>query len=409
MRPALSMRVLVGGRRLQELCRGGSATTTSSYAASLITLIEVQQVSFILLLHLLSSLECRERSAIPPSTAMSGLEIAAGGVGFISLSIQLGDSLVKLKRFYHAVKDAPQRLEMLIFELETMAIAMQELDQLRQESRCSRVLLDRCVSSCKMHTTRIQQVANSMSGRLTRRPRAGRLLIAAKDLDIQDLLFVLETAKSSLELAYMMFLSSEQRHRDQAHSDALVSQGAQLSLLQSQVITTSMAITQQLSMLTGDSLPRPYRANGDAGRLSKVPSTTTKRTIMQELATAETSDKINMTNQSNGVIIANGLKRDKSRASFRMRIRLPTWLSCAVWDLAVSRAEYGWTTHLCTYNRVPTNSLIFRYCASGNLAQVRQMIESGEASRLDVVQLQGGMHVTLLDVSISLEAISSSI
>ena len=46
--------------------------------------------------------------------------IAAGTIGVVSLSIQLAESLQKVKSFYSAVKNAPTQAEELIEEIEIM-------------------------------------------------------------------------------------------------------------------------------------------------------------------------------------------------------------------------------------------------------------------------------------------------
>jgi predicted metal-binding protein len=46
--------------------------------------------------------------------------VAAGAIGVVSLSIQLAESLQKVKRFYGAVKNAPPQVEELVEEIEIM-------------------------------------------------------------------------------------------------------------------------------------------------------------------------------------------------------------------------------------------------------------------------------------------------
>jgi hypothetical protein len=43
--------------------------------------------------------------------------VAAGAIGVVSLSIQLAESLQKVKRFYGAVKNAPPQVEELVEEI----------------------------------------------------------------------------------------------------------------------------------------------------------------------------------------------------------------------------------------------------------------------------------------------------
>lgn len=63
---------------------------------------------------------------------MSGIEVfgvVTGGAGLVSLGLQLGDNARRLKKLYHTVKDAPESLQLLSFELETMALSLELLQR----------------------------------------------------------------------------------------------------------------------------------------------------------------------------------------------------------------------------------------------------------------------------------------
>lgn len=67
---------------------------------------------------------------------MSGFEVifgvVAGGAGFVSLGLQLGDCAKRLKKIYSDCKDAPRFLSRLSFEIEIVAMALQMLENHRQ-------------------------------------------------------------------------------------------------------------------------------------------------------------------------------------------------------------------------------------------------------------------------------------
>ena len=60
------------------------------------------------------------------------LGVVAGGAGLLSLSIQLLESAKKLKNFNDSVRNAPERLVTLGFELETLSLMLQQLEAHRQ-------------------------------------------------------------------------------------------------------------------------------------------------------------------------------------------------------------------------------------------------------------------------------------
>ena len=45
------------------------------------------------------------------------LGVAAGGAGLMSLSIQLAESAVKLRRVYHSMRNAPETLKDVVDEI----------------------------------------------------------------------------------------------------------------------------------------------------------------------------------------------------------------------------------------------------------------------------------------------------
>ncbi|WYZ34276.1 hypothetical protein EsH8_I_000552 [Colletotrichum jinshuiense] len=171
---------------------------------------------------------------------MSGAEallgIVAGGAGLLSLGIQLGEVALKLRRIYHKVKDAPQTVANLAFSLETMAIALRELEEYRHENSTG-VILDRCILECQRGVAEAQRLTNVMEDRLARHPKLGGKVYAAfRDRDINALLDDLEKAKSSLELTYMIALAQEQKRRDRAHYSLLELQQASINNLREQVL-----------------------------------------------------------------------------------------------------------------------------------------------------------------------------
>lgn len=177
---------------------------------------------------------------------MSGLDPVAGIAGLVSLGIQLGESALKLRRLFHAIKDAPRTLSRVAFALETIAIALRQLE--RQDQQTARhghsILLERCVGECRRWTAEIKQLVSRMEACMIRNPKVGGKIYAAlKQRDVQELLVELDQARSSLKLSYMMYLAEEQRRRDQAYVDTLAAHGTLLQSIETQVRTVTETTT----------------------------------------------------------------------------------------------------------------------------------------------------------------------
>jgi len=263
--------------------------------------------------------------------AMSGAEailgVVSGGAGLLSLAIQLGESARKLKSFHDSMRNAPETLKDLEFDLQTMALSLQQLERDRQRNSHDAVLLARCIERCQRCTDKIGRALDKMSKYTARNARLGKVYTAFKEKDIDKLLADLELAKSLLQLSLMMYWSEqhEERHRDQAAHT-----GSSIALL-----TSGGEDTHSVKQ-----------------RAMAVP--------------------------------ARRVRRGSKALKIQVATRLLAWLTSKIWNLAVCESIGGWNISICSYNIRPTESAIFRCCDNGNLAMVQRLIQGGDASLSDV-------------------------
>lgn len=140
-----------------------------------------------------------------------------------------------LNKMYHSFKDAPKSLQQLSFDLKTLAMCLQILEQRRQRQGPLDDVLARCVTACQQATDETQRLVARMARRLDEKAKRGRLYIAFKEQDTQELLTNLERTKSSIQLAYMMYQTEEQRQRDEAQNQLLTLHGKVLEGLPTQI------------------------------------------------------------------------------------------------------------------------------------------------------------------------------
>jgi hypothetical protein len=129
----------------------------------------------------------------------------ASGAGLVSLSIQLIDSAQKLKKLFNASKDAPTTVVDLCFELETMSLSLRQLNSHRNANITGDELLGRCFTICTRMVMKIDVTVTKIERLIQRCNVGGRLYMAFKEPEIQDLLDELERAKSSISFAYMSY------------------------------------------------------------------------------------------------------------------------------------------------------------------------------------------------------------
>jgi hypothetical protein len=249
-------------------------------------------------------------------------------VGVVSFGVQLAESLQKVKRFYDTVKDAPERLADIIDEIGSLSDILTELEQDPTSSGVDTgPAMQRCVAACRKAVDRFATCANSLESRMKRSKGLGSVKFAMKNESIESVVASLESSKSNLVLAYMLYREAVADRRARLVQD-------QMSLLAS----------GQALLLQRNEEPQDTRL------------TTEKRPEMQW-----------------------------RRRSSQPIIKTPTWLSHTVWEIAVDRAISGWTFSLRSYSLVPYELSIFGACISGKTALVQRSFDLKKASPFDEI------------------------
>jgi hypothetical protein len=129
----------------------------------------------------------------------------ASGAGLVSLSMQLLESTQKLKGFCDLMKDAPETIRQLCFDLETMSMALRQFEQYRQNDVSGSELLGRCILACDQAVAKVKSAVDKVDRLLSRARFAGRLYMGFKEPEVRRLVEEMEHAKSSMMLAYTSY------------------------------------------------------------------------------------------------------------------------------------------------------------------------------------------------------------
>lgn len=260
-------------------------------------------------------------------------EVVGLVVGVVSLGVQLAESVQKVKRFYSTVKDAPERLTDIIDEIESLSDILTEMEG--DHTAYTTELgpkMQHCVATCRRAVDKFSTYADSLESRMRRHSRLGSVKFAMKSESIEGVISRLESSKSNLVLAYMLY------------REAVADKRA----LQMQQQMETMAVAQTLLL---HQTPQPPVV----------------------LATP------NMPNSHPQSML---LLRGKNFA----RLSSPKWLSRSVWELAVERAISGWTFSLRSYRVVPFGSPVTQACLNDDVVVLQQLFSRREASPFDKFQ-----------------------
>lgn len=135
------------------------------------------------------------------------LGIAASGIGIASLAIQVGDCILKLKRFCDAVKNAPEEIKHLIEEIETLSLDLSESEGIEHPGLYVRPdSKSRCFKFCQKATSILSGVVKDLEADIKNRRRVGSVKAVLKKHTIEKLRERLMAAQSMLMLSSQMYL-----------------------------------------------------------------------------------------------------------------------------------------------------------------------------------------------------------
>jgi hypothetical protein len=260
-------------------------------------------------------------------------EVVGLVVGVVSLGVQLAESVQKVKRFYNTVKDAPERLTDIIDEIESLSDILTEMEG--DHTAYTTELgpkMQHCVATCRRAVDKFSTYADSLESRMRRHSRLGSVKFAMKSESIEGVISRLESSKSNLVLAYMLY------------REAVADKRA----LQMQQQMETMAVAQTLLL---HKTPQP----------PFVPTTPKMPNIHPQ---------------------STPLLRGKHFA----RLSSPKWLSRSVWELAIERAISGWRFSLRSYRAVTYESPVTQACLSDDVVLLQQLFSRREASPFDKLQ-----------------------
>jgi hypothetical protein len=304
---------------------------------------------------------------------MSGAEVifgvVAGGAGLASLSIQLAESALKLKRLYHSMRNAPEILKEIADEIDIMSLSLQHLERHRQSESHGADLLDRCIENCRSHTTKITLLTEKISQKIDNASLTGRLYASMRERDLEKLLSDLARARSALNLAVDLYYRAEKERRRRIRDADAVKREDQMAMC---LVALQALQENQAAMM------RKYEPLVQYPRVQEV----------QEIDDgSEGGEDGDETETHDGQDQRPSTYRRRNIAdtpAFRFRVKLPALFSSRVWEIARIDAEQGWDLCFRTYNVRPLDSPISQCCRRGDLEGVKRKIQNGEASLLDV-------------------------
>jgi hypothetical protein len=249
--------------------------------------------------------------------------VAAGTIGVVSLSIQLAESLQKVKSFYAAVKNAPTQVEELIEEIEIMQDILSDLESGSQSANmASSASMRRCMKVAQRATKSFVAFSGQLQARIKKSRFRGGVKFALSRDDIKEMLDQLERTKSSLNLAYSLYQQATFEDRHAALLSAVSSsQGVAIGTAQDTVkLERSVSQVSRRSCLSGNRL---------------------------------------------------------------FHMTTPEWISNTIWQFEMRRSIAGFNVLLRTYGIVRADAPVLIACMNGDVVEMQRLFDNRLASPYD--------------------------
>jgi hypothetical protein len=139
---------------------------------------------------------------------MAALGVAASGIGIASLAIQVGDSILKLKSFWEAVKEAPEDIKHLIDEIEILSLVLSEIGKESDEGEEPPIAspsASKCQELCQKGLKALQDVVHELESEMKKRKRVGSVKAVLKKGTVDKLKDRLRSAQLLLMLSNITY------------------------------------------------------------------------------------------------------------------------------------------------------------------------------------------------------------
>ena len=140
---------------------------------------------------------------------MDGLSAVASGMGVASLAIQLVDSVREIRRFFRALKDAPEELSRLLDLLDHMELMLGYIVKLVDPDSDISPSVLKAIQTCETALNQldvlIQKVKRSSAAQASLKRSLGFFRLACKKQEVEEIEKQLDRAVSNLNMVMTYF------------------------------------------------------------------------------------------------------------------------------------------------------------------------------------------------------------
>ncbi|KAF7890527.1 hypothetical protein EAF00_008842 [Botryotinia globosa] len=279
------------------------------------------------------------------------LGIAGSAVGIISLAVQVGDGILKLKSFWNAVKDAPEEILYILDELDITHVLLTEIEDSLGSQTISPAAA-RSLRLCQKGVDILNKAIKELEDEMKRRKKWGGVRMVMKKELLEKMEKRLGRANSLMMMAHQNYIGM---------------------LSKSRVDEQVRLATQQFSEMV--EIRNTLNSFNSAASI-----VTTQQQISINTMTSSITSRGKTTSRSRST-----KSLSKHQKILNAKLRLPFF--SGVWELcAYQQSVSGWTFTLRTYNVVDSHAPIMEMARRGDVAGIQQLFQTRQASVFDVDQ-----------------------
>jgi hypothetical protein len=369
------------------------------------------------------------------SVADADVGVLARGAALSLLRTRLAECGANLQRIYHDTKNAPQTLINLANDVQTSSLSLKLVEYHAQIATRPGDILDNFVEQWQSHVADIERLCDNISRISQEASLPGSLYAAEQQQGLGKLIDRLDHAHCALKAGVQLYHQEEQNRKwlerqnhsassivrpDHGHSysgielreharahfgDAIYYNGnvyiTHCGTASEQTVAASKSSTRHGHLLV-ENEDESAENNEQIAAMRKTMQTHNAHVtsqlslIVQQTRLLQSHTSGSRPTRSFGPEppeesfelvhgqAKNSCSRRTDTVAFRVKLRLPMLFSSRAWDIARVNAYQGWDLRFRTYNRLPKDAMIFKYCEEGDFESVKRMIHNGEASLYDV-------------------------
>jgi hypothetical protein len=305
------------------------------------------------------------------------LGVVASGMSVVSLAIQVAESINKLKAFYSLVQSAPTDIILLLDELETLSLILEDVDSsIRDELLLNprvKVAVMRSYRLCRSSGEALARLAAELELGINTGKKRGTLKAAMKKDKIDELEKRLESAKATMMLANQCYNQAIQQQNWESYERDMGNIMVAISGA-SQPVESNKLSSSQDEIPKNDGEERSYDGNlvfaqKSRSAYSSPHSNHGAQKLITMTATKKLFGYLDMLTQEYG-----------NATATMVSLRLPSWIHARRYEFCLSKSYQGWEQSLRSYTVLSYDDLVFQYSMEGDVIGLQKLFQMGKAS-----------------------------